>query len=200
MDCLFGPTLSHCSQKLLLVLLHLPDKRLITGIFVRGCPQDHFREHRCKIDSFGCEQVNQLSPVRWVSFRGNDSMSFQLTTATRQYVRRDSFIGLQEFFVGSRSSQHHVADNQQRPAIAQYPHGSIQRTPRPPLWTRPLLRHISTLAYFHLHFTSKMGIVSPRRTSHSLVRHTSGGRIHAIGRSEERRVGKECRSRWSPYH
>ncbi len=22
----------------------------------------------------------------------------------------------------------------------------------------------------------------------------------AIGRSEERRVGKECRSRWSPYH
>ena len=24
--------------------------------------------------------------------------------------------------------------------------------------------------------------------------------INAIGRSEERRVGKECRSRWSPYH
>ena len=26
--------------------------------------------------------------------------------------------------------------------------------------------------------------------------------IHArpAGRSEERRVGKECRSRWSPYH
>src|SRR2546429_5944046 len=24
--------------------------------------------------------------------------------------------------------------------------------------------------------------------------------IPAIGRSEERRVGKECRSRWSPYH
>ena len=22
----------------------------------------------------------------------------------------------------------------------------------------------------------------------------------ALGRSEERRVGKECRSRWSPYH
>ena len=24
--------------------------------------------------------------------------------------------------------------------------------------------------------------------------------LHAAGRSEERRVGKECRSRWSPYH
>ena len=27
---------------------------------------------------------------------------------------------------------------------------------------------------------------------------TLGGTI--LGRSEERRVGKECRSRWSPYH
>ena len=26
------------------------------------------------------------------------------------------------------------------------------------------------------------------------------GEIFAILRSEERRVGKECRSRWSPYH
>ena len=26
------------------------------------------------------------------------------------------------------------------------------------------------------------------------------GLVGMIGRSEERRVGKECRSRWSPYH
>ena len=25
-------------------------------------------------------------------------------------------------------------------------------------------------------------------------------RVSAVARSEERRVGKECRSRWSPYH
>ena len=30
--------------------------------------------------------------------------------------------------------------------------------------------------------------------NHILVRHEQGAR------SEERRVGKECRSRWSPYH
>ena len=24
--------------------------------------------------------------------------------------------------------------------------------------------------------------------------------VHYVRRSEERRVGKECRSRWSPYH
>src|SRR6266571_4263560 len=28
----------------------------------------------------------------------------------------------------------------------------------------------------------------------------SGYRVELIERSEERRVGKECRSRWSPYH
>ena len=30
--------------------------------------------------------------------------------------------------------------------------------------------------------------------------HRQGGRGRRTGRSEERRVGKECRSRWSPYH
>ena len=29
---------------------------------------------------------------------------------------------------------------------------------------------------------------------------TSGNRQRNLCRSEERRVGKECRSRWSPYH
>ena len=32
------------------------------------------------------------------------------------------------------------------------------------------------------------------------VRLTSAGRRAYVLRSEERRVGKECRSRWSPYH
>ena len=27
-----------------------------------------------------------------------------------------------------------------------------------------------------------------------------GGKVILCSRSEERRVGKECRSRWSPYH
>ena len=33
----------------------------------------------------------------------------------------------------------------------------------------------------------------------AIVSNVSAGTIKAI-RSEERRVGKECRSRWSPYH
>src|SRR5262249_59138498 len=34
--------------------------------------------------------------------------------------------------------------------------------------------------------------------SHAII--LSTGAVSAAGRSEERRVGKECRSRWSPYH
>src|ERR1043165_7646589 len=34
----------------------------------------------------------------------------------------------------------------------------------------------------------------------SLRREKHAGNEEAIQRSEERRVGKECRSRWSPYH
>ena len=51
-------------------------------------------------------------------------------------------------------------------------------------------------------------VVDPRlmtaSTQQVLVRAASNGStlaIHLVGRrSEERRVGKECRSRWSPYH
>ena len=32
------------------------------------------------------------------------------------------------------------------------------------------------------------------------TRQSHGARTSSASRSEERRVGKECRSRWSPYH
>src|SRR5215813_14197721 len=37
-------------------------------------------------------------------------------------------------------------------------------------------------------------------TEHEVQGGWSDGSFVAIRRSEERRVGKECRSRWSPYH
>src|SRR2546430_17653043 len=46
----------------------------------------------------------------------------------------------------------------------------------------------------------------PRPSLHSLFTHHYLGMDHVLRhlsnrvRSEERRVGKECRSRWSPYH
>src|SRR2546430_5965938 len=48
--------------------------------------------------------------------------------------------------------------------------------------------------------TSSGTLMSERRTQH-LLRHESALNLTLRNtRSEERRVGKECRSRWSPYH
>ena len=44
------------------------------------------------------------------------------------------------------------------------------------------------------------GITSPTIGEASYVEHRNNYRLPASHRSEERRVGKECRSRWSPYH
>ena len=45
--------------------------------------------------------------------------------------------------------------------------------------------------------TEELGRAMGKR-GHGLV--FGGGATGMMGRSEERRVGKECRSRWSPYH
>src|SRR5258707_353543 len=48
------------------------------------------------------------------------------------------------------------------------------------------------------------GLVNPRIKRCIILargqRHDLGPARRGVGRSEERRVGKECRSRWSPYH
>ena len=33
-----------------------------------------------------------------------------------------------------------------------------------------------------------------------VIKSLKSGNYEVVDRSEERRVGKECRSRWSPYH
>src|SRR2546422_10655854 len=45
-------------------------------------------------------------------------------------------------------------------------------------------------------------LLAVRDDRHPAGGHAPGGEVvhGALGRSEERRVGKECRSRWSPYH
>src|SRR6266852_1978643 len=149
-----GPAPPYGRYEFLLVLLHFPDKRCVAGIFVPGSPQHHFREDWRQIETLGRERVNQLAAVRRVAIGGDDSMSDQLLQPIRQNVRRDSLVGSQELFIRTESPQHHVADNQQRPAIAQNLHRGIQRTPRPPLEARLLPGHVLTLAYFHLHFAS----------------------------------------------
>src|SRR6266852_9605476 len=143
----FGPALAHGRYELFLVLSHLPDKRLIGRIFVCGCPEHHFREDWREIDSLRGERVNKLAAIRGVALGGDDSMSDQLLQPVRQNIRRDFLVGTQELFIRAETPQHHVANNQQRPAIAQYLHGSIQGTSGAAPGVRVLMRHTENLAF-----------------------------------------------------
>ena len=44
------------------------------------------------------------------------------------------------------------------------------------------------------------GVVTAMIAIAALVGAGGGALLNSNSRSEERRVGKECRSRWSPYH
>ena len=72
--------------------------------------------------------------------------------------------------------------------------------------------HIENLLEGYRQFYQKYYIENPEtyknltekgQTPHTLVIACSDSRVDPsiiLNRSEERRVGKECRSRWSPYH
>src|SRR3712207_7728335 len=56
--------------------------------------------------------------------------------------------------------------------------------------------HTSSTSHFH----EGTSLVSTYLTSFLRVRTSAQPGFQSNHRSEERRVGKECRSRWSPYH
>ena len=53
--------------------------------------------------------------------------------------------------------------------------------------------------YYPFHYSNKVHAVFGRLKDEVIAGTYSEG-THTIVRSEERRVGKECRSRWAPYH
>jgi len=89
---------------------------------------------------------------------------------------------------------------------------ALQGTP----WYRILPRYYTGISFERLRSTPNIRVQllrAPRvvlKGDRSVVIRWAGGRVAAtsrsgrtlfrIVRSEERRVGKECRSRWSPYH
>ena len=144
----FPPSLAHGSQELFLAGLHLPHEWLVAGFFMSCRPHHHFGKNRREVDSFCGERINHFSAVGSVSFRGDNSVGFQTAQAVRQNIAGDFFIGLQEFVKAAVSANHHVSQDQERPAISQHLDGSIERAARPPLGRRLLFRHRGMVALF----------------------------------------------------
>ncbi len=63
-----------------------------------------------------------------------------------------------------------------------------------PLLNKPLIEH--TIDFYKRNGIRDIAILSAKTASPYIECIGKGKRF----RSEERRVGKECRSRWSPYH
>src|SRR5256885_14602416 len=59
-----------------------------------------------------------------------------------------------------------------------------------PFWPKPIAGQLLGMA---------IGVWADEQ-DHIWIIHRSSPTLHNNERSEERRVGKECRSRWSPYH
>lgn len=125
MGFVLRPALVDSFEEQLLVLLHQPNERLVFRFLVPPRPQHHFGEHRRKINPFWRELVNELSPVRGIAVGSDDSIGLEPAQPVGQYVRRDSFVGPQEFLERPRTEQHHVPDDQQRPSVAQHLHRCI---------------------------------------------------------------------------
>ena len=66
-----------------------------------------------------------------------------------------------------------------------------------------MIEKIEPAAAIRLLDAGKATAVDVREPDEFAVGHIPGAKLLPLGevlRSEERRVGKECRSRWSPYH
>ena len=84
--------------------------------------------------------------------------------------------------------------------IIEYP--TVTRVPQAPPAVRGVINLRGSVVPV-VDLAVKFGLpASPvdRRTCVVIVECTLDGEPMVIGGSEERRVGKECRSRWSPYH
>jgi hypothetical protein len=59
----------------------------------------------------------------------------------------DVFVGVKKLRVTAKAAQHHVANDQQRPAIAEDFHGSVQGTPGAELGARVTAGHGESIIF-----------------------------------------------------
>src|ERR1039458_3324101 len=64
------------------------------------------------------------------------------------------------------------------------------------------IRKLGEIAGLNLlyRFARNQSVTTVERSMKVSLSVSSSASLQIVGKSEERRVGKECRSRWSPYH
>ena len=88
------------------------------GVRVPGAPDQQLPKDRRQIDSFLRQPVAHASSIRRILLRGDDVSRFELAQAVRQDVRRDSLTGLLKFLERPETTNHQIANDQKRPAVA----------------------------------------------------------------------------------
>ena len=123
------PALADIGEEFCLVFFDEADEGLIAGLFVGGGPEHHFRQDRREVHPFGGQKIEDFTAVSRVALHDDDAVLFQAAEAVSENVGGDVFAGRKKFLEGAKTANHHIANNQQRPAIAEHFHGSIQGTP-----------------------------------------------------------------------
>lgn len=135
---------------------HQANQRLVAGLFVAGGPKNHFGEDGSEIDAFGRERVNKFAAVGGIALRGQNAVALEPAETAGQDIRGNSLIGSQELVESFVTAQHHIAKNEERPAVSEHLDGGVQRATRPSLRSGPLFLHFVTVAHFHLQGASKI--------------------------------------------
>lgn len=154
--------------EMLFVRAHEADERLIADVFMARRPKDHFGEDGSEIDAFGRERVDALAAVGGILPGREDAEVFEATEAVGENIGGDFFFGLQKFVKAGVTAQHHVAENEQRPAIAEHFDRGVERTAGAPLRSGPLFRHSITVAYFYLQGASYLWVLGKRMRAGSV--------------------------------
>jgi hypothetical protein len=116
-----GPTAANFRKDRRAILGHGIDSRARRfGWLVPCAPDQQFEQNRSKVDSLFREPINDAPSVCRIRLRSDNFSLLQLSQAICQDVRRDSLSGLLKLPVRSKSAHHHVANNQQRPAVSKY--------------------------------------------------------------------------------
>ena len=119
------PAFSDFRQKSCFVFPDEADQRLIAGVFMSGCPKNHFGEDGSQVHAFGGEKVVKFAAVGGVSLGADNAVAFQPAEAVGQDVGGDVLVGGEELLESAVTANHHVADDEQGPAISQHFDGSV---------------------------------------------------------------------------